>query len=69
MAAGMLLSTAAACYGLGDEAQSFMAAGAQMGQDLRLFGIAEPALDWLGHSHDWVRAAAHTAWGVYSFVT
>ncbi|KAH8893966.1 hypothetical protein GQ53DRAFT_644312 [Thozetella sp. PMI_491] len=66
VAASMLLSTAASCHGLVDDAKAFLIDGSAMGKALGLFGVSEPgsAKRWLDHHHDWIRFASHTAWGI-----
>lgn len=42
-----------------------------MGKNLGLFGVSDAgsAKQWLQNHHDWIRAASHTAWGVFNFIT
>lgn len=71
VSASQLLSIAATCHGNDTDAILFLKQGTTMGKTLGLFGVPEAgsAKQWLGDHIDWIQAASHTAWGVFSWVT
>ena len=68
VSASQLLSIAATCHGNDTDAILFLKQGTTMGKTLGLFGVPEAgsAKQWLGDHIDWIQAASHTAWGVFS---
>jgi hypothetical protein len=71
-AAAQFLSLVATCYGKDEEAVEYVKAGIEMGERMGLFGVhleAASASKWLDDHQDWVRAASHTAWGIFCWVT
>ncbi|KAI1376755.1 hypothetical protein F4677DRAFT_459573 [Hypoxylon crocopeplum] len=68
-AASQLLNNTASSRGRNEFASQCLEEGLQMGVRMGLWGVDsenESALSWLDHHQDWLRAACHTAWGVFS---
>ncbi|KAI1467078.1 uncharacterized protein F4812DRAFT_48310 [Daldinia caldariorum] len=68
-AAAQLLNSTSASRGRDDFANQCLDEGIQMGKRMGLFGVGSEnasALTWLDHHQDWLRAACHTSWGIFS---
>ncbi|KAI0841634.1 hypothetical protein F5Y06DRAFT_195478 [Hypoxylon sp. FL0890] len=68
-AAAQLLNSTSASRGRDDFANQCLDEGIEMGKRMGLFGVASEnasALTWLDHHQDWLRAACHTSWGLFS---
>ncbi|OTA66535.1 hypothetical protein K449DRAFT_390976 [Hypoxylon sp. EC38] len=68
-AAAQLLNSTSASRGRDDFAKQCLDEGIQMGKRMGLFGVGSEnasALTWLDHHQDWLRAACHTSWGIFS---
>ncbi|OTA93053.1 hypothetical protein M434DRAFT_31271 [Hypoxylon sp. CO27-5] len=68
-AAAQLLNSTSASRGRDDFAKQCLDEGIQMGKRMGLFGMDSEnasALTWLDHHQDWLRAACHTSWGIFS---
>ncbi|KAJ9129334.1 hypothetical protein NKR23_g12559, partial [Pleurostoma richardsiae] len=71
VSASQFLSLAASCHGRETQSVAFLKEGIHMGRRMGLFGVpaAGSAQQWLDDHTDWVKAASHTAWGVFCWVT
>jgi len=71
VSASQFLSLAASCHGRETQSVAFLEEGIHMGRRMGLFGVpaAGSAQQWLDDHTDWVKAASHTAWGVFCWVT
>ncbi|KAI1143960.1 hypothetical protein F5Y05DRAFT_407359 [Hypoxylon sp. FL0543] len=68
-AAAQLLNNTSASRGRDDFANQILDEGILMGKRMGLFGVDSAdasALIWLDHHQDWLRAACHTSWGLFS---
>ncbi|OTB06793.1 hypothetical protein M426DRAFT_9225 [Hypoxylon sp. CI-4A] len=68
-AAAQLLNSTSASRGRDDFANRCLDEGIEMGKRMGLFGVSSEnasALTWLDHHQDWLRAACHTSWGIFS---
>ncbi|KAI8964083.1 hypothetical protein F5Y11DRAFT_345821 [Daldinia sp. FL1419] len=68
-AAAQFLNSTLASRGRDDYANQCLEEGIQMGKRMGLFGVGSEdasALTWLDHHEDWLRAACHTSWGIFS---
>ncbi|KAI0115227.1 hypothetical protein F4814DRAFT_449059 [Daldinia grandis] len=68
-AAAQFLNSTSASRGRDDFANQCLDEGIQMGKRMGLFGVSSEnasALTWLDHHQDWLRAACHTSWGIFS---
>ncbi|KAI1655065.1 hypothetical protein F4813DRAFT_382260 [Daldinia decipiens] len=68
-AAAQFLNSTSASRGRDDFANQCLEEGIQMGKRMGLFGVGSEnasALTWLDHHQDWLRAASHTSWGIFS---
>lgn len=66
--AAQYLSLAAESYGDGEAAQFYYMAGIDLGEKMGLVSSnteEASAKTWLDHHLDWIRAASHTAWGIF----
>ncbi|KAI1500427.1 hypothetical protein F5X99DRAFT_239715 [Biscogniauxia marginata] len=71
VAAAQLLSNAAAFRGREEFSNQCLEEGIQMGLRMGLFGVESQdasTLAWLDHQQDWLRAACHTSWGIFTCV-
>ncbi|KAI2630840.1 hypothetical protein GGR54DRAFT_584396 [Hypoxylon sp. NC1633] len=69
-AAAQLLNNLSASRGRDEFASQCLEEGIQMGKRMGLFGVGSEtasALTWLDHHQDWLRAACHTSWGIFSY--
>ncbi|KAI0887150.1 uncharacterized protein GGS22DRAFT_105219 [Annulohypoxylon maeteangense] len=69
VAASQLLTSISACRGRDEFANECLEEGIQMGKRMGLFGVPSEkssASSWLDHHKDWIRAACHTSWGIFS---
>ncbi|KAL7626363.1 hypothetical protein AAE478_003135 [Parahypoxylon ruwenzoriense] len=68
-AASQLLNNISVSRGRDEFASQCLEEGIQMGKRMGLFGVRSEdasALTWLDHHQDWLRAACHTSWGIFS---
>ncbi|KAI0902526.1 hypothetical protein F4806DRAFT_490997 [Annulohypoxylon nitens] len=71
VAATQLLNNISASRGRDEFANQCLEEGIQMGIRMGLFGVASAnasASSWLDHHQDWIRAACHTSWGIFTCV-
>ncbi|KAI1094430.1 hypothetical protein F5B19DRAFT_57441 [Rostrohypoxylon terebratum] len=71
VAATQLLNNISAARGRDEFANHCLEEGIQMGIRMGLFGVASAdvsASSWLDHHQDWIRAACHTSWGIFTCV-
>ena len=70
-AATQLLSLSASSYGKDQEAIQYLCDGISMGKRLGLFdvGSRDLARRWSDSNAKWRRAASHTSWGIFCWVT
>ncbi|KAI1393793.1 uncharacterized protein F4822DRAFT_25535 [Hypoxylon trugodes] len=69
VASSQLLNSTASSRGRDEFATQCLHEGIEMGKRMGLFGVGSEnssALAWLDHHQDWLRAACHTAWGIFS---
>ncbi|XXH05172.1 hypothetical protein Hte_011597 [Hypoxylon texense] len=69
VAAAQLLNSTSSSQGRDDYANQILDEGIEMGRRMGLFGVGTEnasALIWLDHHQDWLRAACHTSWGIFS---
>ncbi|KAI2469298.1 hypothetical protein F4781DRAFT_422071 [Annulohypoxylon bovei var. microspora] len=70
VAAAQLLTSTSACRGRDDFANQCLSEGIEMGKRMGLFGVTSEmvsASNWMDHHQNWIRAACHTSWGIFSW--
>lgn len=65
------MSIMAFCHDKHEQSAKYLNEGIEMGKSMGLFGVRKDASAqlWLNDDVDWIRAASHTAWGVFNWTT